>query len=279
MAKIRLKVKINKGKEGIPLEELAIISEDIHKFLSCVNADTEINVDNKNWIAKNFKSSNLNYIIENIDQVEEKSVNKYNNKLREIMSAQATMFENGASEDTIKQYAQITKHLKPNESIKFGLFTNGDYDSKEPNETFSLNEDTSLKIQEIQKEIIGFEQKDTIEYHGSVYGIIHAWHKESDKPFLKIRDLTTTSFIDCFYPEIEYQKIYDLFKKREFIVYVSGLIKADRLQRRIKSISANKFRIAPGYKEGDLQKFIGCAPDLTGDVSTKDYLERQSDHE
>jgi hypothetical protein len=38
------------------------------------------------------------------------------------------------------------------------------------------------------------------------------------------------------------------------------------------------FKVLPEYREGDLEKFIGCAPDFTGDLTTEEYIDEIRGH-
>lgn len=35
-----------------------------------------------------------------------------------------------------------------------------------------------------------------------------------------------------------------------------------------------EFGVLPEYRERDLEKFIGCDPNLTGDLSTEEYIDK-----
>jgi hypothetical protein len=34
------------------------------------------------------------------------------------------------------------------------------------------------------------------------------------------------------------------------------------------------FKVLPEYREGDLAKFIGCAPNATGDLTTEEFIDK-----
>jgi len=41
-----------------------------------------------------------------------------------------------------------------------------------------------------------------------------------------------------------------------------------------EAIIAAHFQVLPEYREGDLEKFIGCDPNFTGGLSTEEYIDR-----
>lgn len=41
-----------------------------------------------------------------------------------------------------------------------------------------------------------------------------------------------------------------------------------------ESIIIATFKVLPEYREGDVDKFVGCAPDFTGGLTTEEYIDK-----
>ena len=74
-----------------------------------------------------------------------------------------------------------------------------------------------------------------------------------------------------------YQKVHMLFGKRDSILNISGRITRDRKENKIESIEIERVRVnesAQYYKEGDLDKFFGSAPGITGNLTPREYIDK-----
>lgn len=117
---------------------------------------------------------------------------------------------------------------------------------------------------------------DIIEYYGYVQGTVHGLFIGAEEPYFTIRDLVTLNIIKCYYKQDMYDKVYELFSQPDNVVFVSGLIRADRQDRKIESItieSGSKMKVAEQYKKGDLLKFFGCVPDLLNGTSLEQLMD------
>jgi len=117
-------------------------------------------------------------------------------------------------------------------------------------------------------------KKHYVVYYGGMRGKIHSIFKKAFNPYIKIRDVLTDKLIVCYYPKKSYGEIVRLLEERDSTVAVFGRIIADRTDHSIIQIWAEKFEVLPKYQEGDREKFIGCAPDLTGGLSSEEYIRR-----
>ena len=74
-----------------------------------------------------------------------------------------------------------------------------------------------------------------------------------------------------------YQDIVRLLKDKDAVVCVSGMIKANMADRRIEEIHAEKFGASEPFTDEDLEKFFGCAPNITGNQSTQQFIRKIRD--
>jgi hypothetical protein len=57
MAKIRIRVRLNKGRIGIPLYKLGAIVKETEAFFSMLGQDIELPGDKKQWLGLDFENS------------------------------------------------------------------------------------------------------------------------------------------------------------------------------------------------------------------------------
>jgi len=268
--KIKVELRINKDKTGVALQKLSAISDEINKFLIDLGEDCFIGKDNNIWFATNFHNSNLSFDIKN-EQVDDDKLNSLHDNFNVIVNRDIASFPPGINPRTLDQYTKIADKIELDEEVCFGVYENSDDDSTI--EWHGLTKNNIIDLVPIIK------SREIVEYWGNICGRVHAWHKESDKPHLTVRELISGDLINCFYSDKNYSMVHELLKNKAAIVYISGNIKANRYKRKIVEIFAEKFIEAPGYRDGDLDKFIGRLPGLTGDLSSSEYINRIYDNE
>jgi len=79
--------------------------------------------------------------------------------------------------------------------------------------------------------------------------------------------------IQCYYTSDLYEKIIYGLHNKDSVVHVAGTILASRTERKPLSIQVRKIQVAEMYQAGDLEKFVGCAPEATGELSTEEFIE------
>ncbi|MEA2062812.1 MAG: hypothetical protein U9P14_03860, partial [Gemmatimonadota bacterium] len=83
--------------------------------------------------------------------------------------------------------------------------------------------------------------------------------------------------IRCKYDDNMYKSIHMLLEKRDSILNISGEITRDRKENKIESIKIERVRVnenAQYYKEGDLDRFFGCAPEITKGHTPREHIEK-----
>jgi hypothetical protein len=74
-----------------------------------------------------------------------------------------------------------------------------------------------------------------------------------------------------------YDQIYRLFEDKDAVVNVSGDVKADRATGRIKEMRVQWAKSYPKLSDAEFNRLFGLAPDLTGDQSTSDFIDKMRD--
>ncbi len=259
MDKLRVRVRLNKGKKGIPLNRMANVSGEIGKFLDLFCKDLSIKTNMKNWLATNFKEGSLIFTIESKTELNGGKEREFNSTFEGLISQKNV--KEKLSEATRLQFAKITSFAEPEDSVEFGLPSNGDV---EPDEWHEI---TTEKTSEI---VSGVEA--TLKEYGAIQGTLQTWFKESTDAHFTLRELSTRTLIKCYYKQEDYEKVYSLFKMKNAVIYIGGAIALNIADKKIENIRVDRFDIADNFTDEDFNKFFGCAPNLTGEMSTSEYL-------
>lgn len=270
MPKLRVRIELNKGRIGIPVGKLASVVDEIHKFFNSICEDVNVEANAEDWLALRFQEGSLAFDIENLNTVNDFSINAFNRTLRRIGA-----FTTATADDysdipraTLLQYARIAKPIDADERVIFNLYAG---EEEKPSIAYELTKNIAVAIEEYAS------KPEQLEYYGGIQGIIHSLVKEGDRPYLNIRELTSQKLIKCFYLKNMYDVIVSLLKRKDAVVHVHGLIRGNRTDRKIDFIKADKFKVADDFSDKDFQDFFGCAPDLTGDLTTKDFISKLRD--
>ena len=261
MALLKVKIELNKGRRGIKLEKLGKINAEIESFLQSLGNDVSLPKDNGEWLAINFENSSLIFDAEYQGQVTDYDILAFNEGFFTVQSygADKEIKSNGISLKTLSQYAGIAKAIDIDEVVTFGIYQ---------------DEKIIRPIVLSKKEATNINEKidQHIEYRGSFQGIPYSLTKGEKGYSFKLRRLVDNDLITCYFPKKMYQGIIPIFNRDDTIAYVAGLIKANKITRKIDSVNVEKIDIAPILKESDIDNFIGCAPDITGGLSTSEFI-------
>ncbi len=114
-------------------------------------------------------------------------------------------------------------------------------------------------------------------YIGEIQGIVHSFFKESKKPYLVIRELSTRALVRCYFSPAIYEKAVETLTEREGVVFVEGNITEDLSSGVAQSVDVVDFRPAPNFDLEFFTSFLGSRPTLTGGLSSEDWLEKTNE--
>lgn len=264
MATLRVRIELNKGRIGIPMDKLAKLTEETQKFLDMVGEDVEIEPEKGRWLATDFEEGSLCFTAKYVGEPDRIKVDKYNDALEFALTLDPDQIERDGPLRivTLLQYSKIANPIDPDEVVGFGLYRN----EKDAPDWHYLNKDVSQKI--------SARIETSVEYHGSVQGIIHSFYKEAKPPYFHIRELSTNELIKCFFSIEKYSAIIAALEKKEAIILVSGQFKASRVDREIEHLRVKRLETAPELSEEDFERFFGSAPGMTGELTTEDFIDQ-----
>lgn len=271
MSDLRLRIELNKGGQGISFPKLAQISIEAAAFLRMIISDVDRSIVGT-WIAQEFENNSVDFTARFSGNITPEQVGLCHNALDATMKEEfdfTLLEQHRVRRATLLQYTKIAKAIAPDEAIHFRLYEgNGD---KQPSAIpHVLTKDHSIELAQKLK------LTDTVSYHGSIQGVMTALFKDPSvyaKPHFRLRELYSGVLIPCYYTSDQYDMVLYGLHNKDAVVHVAGTILASRTERKPLEVKVSKIMVAEQYHEGDLERFIGCAPEATGDQTTEEYID------
>ena len=266
MATLRVRLEINKGRVGVPLVKLARVSEEFEKFLRMLGEDVGIESSIGDWIAIRIKDGSFECDAELAGRATtENLIASFNQSFEEI----SALTSNGSASlaqirtVTMKQYVKMSKSIDADEKIIFGLYRNG---PSEPDKWIDFTKKSAAELQAKIEKII--------EYDGSIQGRIDNLNKGVTPPYFTLRDLSTGDRIKCVFPADKYGAVVEALQERNAVVHVFGKLKLIQAENKIDILMVERIEVAEKYQEGDIEKLRGIQPNLIGDMTTEQFINK-----
>lgn len=261
MPSLKIRLELNRGRVGIPLEKLANIAKDTKAFLTMLG--TDLHLSSEDWIANNFANGSVMFDCQRI-ALDAASQEKGHRAMRAIFSGDRESEINALIRPATRlQYSLIGKQIDADEVIRIGLYQNG---GREPGDWYELTREIAEEISESNARFA--------QYYGEVQGIVHAFFKEARKPKLVIRELSSQTLIDCFFKREMYHAAVDTMTEPGAVIFVEGTINEDLGIGVVESIEVTDFRLAPDFDLAFFDSFIGSQPNATGVLTSEEFTER-----
>jgi hypothetical protein len=144
MARLRIRVELNRGGVGIPLHKLSSVVQEAEKFFQMLAEDVRIEKDRGEWLAFDFNNESLNFTAEYVGPASVEQVQAF-----------AAAFDGTTSlrRATIAQFTHITDAIGEDELIGFGLY-HADHET-EPSEWRCLSRRDALRIADEIQVLLG----------------------------------------------------------------------------------------------------------------------------
>ena len=137
MARLRIRIELNRGGVGVPLHKLASVVDEAQKFFYLLTEDIHVDQTKGEWLGFDFGNESLNFTAEFVGPVTAEQVHAFHAAFDGTTSLRRT---------TIAQFARITEAIEQDELIGFGLYL-GD-ENNEPTEWRCLSRRDALRITE-----------------------------------------------------------------------------------------------------------------------------------
>src|SRR5580658_5406202 len=113
MARLRVRLELNRRTAGVPLDKLASVVEETRKFFHLLAEDVHIEAERGEWMASDFDTESLNFTAEYSGAVTAEQVHAFG-----AAFAGATSLRRA----TIAQFTRIADFLGEDELVGFGLY-------------------------------------------------------------------------------------------------------------------------------------------------------------
>jgi hypothetical protein len=137
MARLRVRMELNRGGVGVPLHKLASVVDEAQKFFRMLGDDVHIERDRGEWMGLDFDNKSLNFTAEFVGPVEPGQVREFYAAFDGVTQLRRA---------TIAQFARIADAIEEDELIGFGLYQSDQ--ETEPSEWRSLSKREALRITE-----------------------------------------------------------------------------------------------------------------------------------
>ena len=256
MAELKIKLEMNKGRQGVPIKRLIKVADEARKFLEMFAKDVELG--DGEWIADRFTNSSVGYDNFFVGEATSRGLAVAQRALRHISDPKRTPddLKYGLSRDTFFQFGKIASPLPPDDVVFIGL-----YDDKPEPEMRPLSKERFL---EIERQII-----ERVTHYGGLQGVITALFRGANT--IWVHELSTGSKVICSFAPNRYDEIWELLRSRDTVINVEGWI--TKKPGEDSHLKIETIMQSAEYLEGDLEKFFGIDPNFTGDMSTEEYLD------
>lgn len=137
MARLRIRIELNRRMSGVPLDKMASVVEETRKFFHLLSEDVHIEADRGEWLASDFDAESLNFTAEYGGPVSAEQVQAFGAAFGGATSLRRA---------TIAQFTRIAEFLGEDELVGFGLYQSDE--EKEPTEWRCLSKRDALRFGE-----------------------------------------------------------------------------------------------------------------------------------
>jgi len=146
MSRLRVRIELNRGGVGVPLDKLASVVQQAQSFFRMLGDDVHIDQSQGDWLGFDFDHESLNFTAEFVGAVTQDQVAAFHAAFDGTTPSRRA---------TIAQFARIADAIEEDEVIGFGLYLN---ESDDPGEWRCLSRRDALRIAEEIQVLLGAGQ-------------------------------------------------------------------------------------------------------------------------
>jgi len=146
MSRLRVRIELNRGGVGVPLEKLASVVQQAQSFFRMLGDDVHIDQSQGDWLGFDFDHESLNFTAEFVGPVTQEQVAAFHSAFDGTTPLRRA---------TIAQFARIADAIEEDEVIGFGLYLN---EGDDPGEWRCLSRRDALRIAEEIQVLLGAGQ-------------------------------------------------------------------------------------------------------------------------
>jgi hypothetical protein len=143
MSRLRVRIELNRGVVGVPLDKLASVVQQAQTFFRMLGDDVHIDQRQGEWLGFDFDHESLNFTAEFVGPVTSDQVAEFHAAFDGTTPLRR---------DTIAQFARIADAIEEDEVIGFGLYLN---QGEDPAEWRCLSRRDALRITDEIRSLLG----------------------------------------------------------------------------------------------------------------------------
>ena len=143
MSRLRVRIELNRGGVGVPLDKLASVVQQAQAFFRMLGDDVHIDQRQGEWLGFDFDHESLNFTAEFVGPVTAEQVAEFHSAFDGTTPLRR---------DTIAQFARIADAIEEDEVIGFGLYLN---QGEDPAEWRCLSRRDALRITDEIRSLMG----------------------------------------------------------------------------------------------------------------------------
>lgn len=249
MADLKLRIRLNEGRTGAPLEKMGDVTRQFERFLDSLAGDLGVESKRNAWLAVNFGNGSVRFDAAYQDEVPENVARKFNDCLAFVTDYDPD-YEgtNGlVSEATLLEYGKIGACLDPDEVVSLGLFS-----IDEPRKRPKWRRIEYRRISRVRAAM-----ETPLSSFGSVQGSLHSLFKEVASPYFTLRELSTGQLIRCSYSAELYPSVIRALEERTAVVHASGYLQYDRTKRAVGEMQVERIDKIEPLTDGEFSALFG----------------------
>lgn len=241
MSRLRLRLHFNKGREGIALDKLEHIVEELRKFLASLGDDIEL-MEPSGWVGTEFRNASMEWTSVYPYDVDPPKLDRFNAAMIALFNSE---WPPSLDESTANQFYDLVTLLDAEQKADMAVFS----DDGSPI-SFEVSEATAKAARHL--EILPF--RETI---GAIQGTIHSLHNGSRPyPYFTLRELSTRHLVNCRYRPEDYPKVVDALEPDGQVIHVWGTVISNTRTRQIDHITVREIKISEPYGYEDVERFL-----------------------
>jgi hypothetical protein len=262
MAQIKLRIEINKGRTGAPLEKLGDIARQMERFLRALATDLDLEIRAGEWLALKFTNGSVAWDAAYQSEVTDAQLRRFNECVEFVTDYDPDSEGTNRliSDLTLLEYGRIGECIDPDEIVRLGIYR--------PERKRLLWRSVEYRSASRIRRAV----ETPIYSYGSIQGIVHALIKEVGRPYFQIREFGNDQLVRCHYPNDLYSEVIRALEHRTAVVHATGQMRLDRARRAIEEMQVERLDRVEPLTDDEFLSLFGAAPDITGDLSTSEFI-------
>ena len=263
MSGLRIRIELNKGRIGMPFGKLGRVCQEATKFLEMLSEDLEI-PEGSAWLAEEFENASVKFDVCHGSEIDPAVAEAARQALGMVFgeTSENLLIAARIRSETRRQFRRVTRSLDPDEHMCIGIYQGNEH---RPDSWYKVYRSDAAELTE------GLVDRGT---YGEVQGVVNAFFKEAQPPYVRIRELSTGNLVKCFFGVDQYQAVVELLEDKNAVVFVEGWLREDALTGASREVRVEDFTPAIEFDEHAVEALFGSISDYTGSLTSEQFVER-----